>query len=290
MKKDKVRSKKREYDTCSITMELEKPLLYNEEEKEISKAKKNKQKKKLRKIKIIKALLILLLLSVIVFFIWLSSYYAPTKEAELYLKSDSNVEVSIDKNLISFTPKNTTPTKGFILYPAAKVDARAYAKICKMISSYGYQVVAVDMPFNFAPFGKNKASEVIQKYSDIENWVIGGDSLGGLTATRYVNSNLEKIDGVVLISSYPADSYLKEIGMDVLSIWGSKDGVIDFQSLIDAKEKLPSDTTYLEIEGANHSQFGDYGTYKKDEAALISEEEQQEKAVQSIVSFIQETE
>ncbi|MGM9530235.1 alpha/beta hydrolase, partial [Intestinibacter sp.] len=97
----------------------------------------------------------------------------------------------------------------------------------------------------------------------------------------------DKIDGVVLISSYPIDSYLKEIGMDVLSIWGSKDGVIDFQALIDAKEKLPSDTTYIEIEGANHSQFGDYGTYKKDETALISEEQQQNKAVSSIVNFIQ---
>ena len=84
---------------------------------------------------------------------------------------------------------------------------------------------------------KNKADEVIEKYSDIESWVIGGDSLGGFVATRYVNSNISKIDGVVLISSYPLDSYLKEINMNVLSIWSSKDGVINFQSLIDAKQK-----------------------------------------------------
>ena len=287
MKKDKVKSKKRKYDTFSITMELEKPLLYNEEEAEISKAKKKKSKKKFLGKKIIKAKLILLLCSVVGFFIWLSSYYAPTKEAELNLKSDSYVEVNIDKNLISFTPKNTTPTKGFILYPAAKVDAKAYAKICKMISSQGYQVVAVDMPLNFPAFGKNKASEVIKEYSNIDNWVIGGDSLGGLIATRYVNSNLEKIDGVVLISSYPIDSYLKEINMDVLSIWGSKDGVIDFQALIDAKEKLPENTIYTEIEGANHSQFGSYGTYKNDQEALISEDEQQEKTANSIIKFLE---
>ena len=35
MKNNKVRSKKREYDTYSITMELEKPLLYEEEQEEI---------------------------------------------------------------------------------------------------------------------------------------------------------------------------------------------------------------------------------------------------------------
>ena len=39
MKNNKVRSKKREYDTYSITMELEKPLLYEEEQEEISAAK-----------------------------------------------------------------------------------------------------------------------------------------------------------------------------------------------------------------------------------------------------------
>ena len=285
MKNNKVRSKKREYDTYSITMELEKPLLYEEEQEEIYKRQKN-IKRKSRNKKIVKLILTLLLCSVIGFFIWLSSYYAPTSQAESYLKSTNSVEVSIDNNFICFTPTNTTPKKGFILYPAAKVDAKAYSQICSMIAAKGYKVVAVDMPFNYPLFGKNKADEVIKKYSDIESWVIGGDSLGGFVATRYVNSNISKIDGVVLISSYPLDSYLKEINMNVLSIWGSKDGVINFQSLIDAKQKLPNKTTYTEIEGANHSQFGDYGTYKSDEQALINADAQKQKTADSILQFL----
>ena len=56
MKKDKVRSKKREYDTCSITMELEKPLLYEEEQEEIYKRQKN-IKRKSRNKKIVKFVL-----------------------------------------------------------------------------------------------------------------------------------------------------------------------------------------------------------------------------------------
>ena len=103
---------------------------------------------------------------------------------------------------------------------------------------------------------------------------------------QQVNSNISKIDGVVLISSYPLDSYLKEINMNVLSIWGSKDGVINFQSLIDAKQKLPNKTTYTEIEGANHSQFGDYGTYKSDEQALINADAQKQKTADSILQFL----
>ena len=45
MKNNKVRSKKREYDTYSITMELEKPLLYEEEQEEIYKRQKNIKRK-----------------------------------------------------------------------------------------------------------------------------------------------------------------------------------------------------------------------------------------------------
>ena len=53
MKNNKVRSKKREYDTYSITMELEKPLLYEEEQEEIYKRQKN-IKRKSRNKKIVK--------------------------------------------------------------------------------------------------------------------------------------------------------------------------------------------------------------------------------------------
>ena len=91
MKNNKVRSKKREYDTYSITMELEKPLLYEEEQEEIYKRQKN-IKRKSRNKKIVKLILTLLLCSVIGFFIWLSSYYAPTSQAESYLKSTNSVE------------------------------------------------------------------------------------------------------------------------------------------------------------------------------------------------------
>ena len=41
-----------------------------------------------------------------------------------------------------------------------------------------------------------------------------------------------------------------------------------------------------EIEGANHSQFGDYGTYKSDEQALINADTQKQKTVDSILQFL----
>ena len=160
MKKDKVKSKKREYDTFSITMELEKPLLYNEED--FNDLKKDKSPKGKKSKKILKGILTLLLISTIGFFIWLSNYYAPDKDAKLALISDNSVEVIIDKNSITFTPKNLEPNKGFIFYPDMKVDSKSYSKVCKMIAQKGYRVVLVNMPLNFPLFGQNRADDIIE--------------------------------------------------------------------------------------------------------------------------------
>ena len=78
----------------------------------------------------------------------------------------------------------------------------------------------------------------------------------------------------------------KQLGKEVVSIWGSKDGVIKFENLIESKDKLPEDTTYVEIEGANHAQFGDYGKQKGDYDALISEEKQLNITLNSIVKLL----
>lgn len=285
MKEDKVKSKKTEYDTFSITMELERPLLYNEELK-IAEQKVKKLKRKNLKDKILKIILIILVATIIGSFVWISNYYAPDEKAEKALISDNKVQVSMEKDFINFTPKDANPTKGVILYPATKVDGRAYSNLARKIAENGYQVVVVDMPLNLSLLGRNKASKVIEEYKNIDTWVIAGDSSGGIMASKYAAENISKIDGVVLISSYPLDSELKDINMNVLSIWGSKDGVVDFQSLIDAKEKLPNNASYTEIEGANHSQFGDYGLYRNDEKALISSDKQQQKTCEEIVKFI----
>ena len=56
---------------------------------------------------------------------------------------------------------------------------------------------------------------------------------------------------------------------------------------IESKENLPQDTTYVEIEGANHSQFGNYGHQKGDNDALISEETQLEITPNSIIMLLE---
>ncbi|MEG0855478.1 MAG: alpha/beta hydrolase [Terrisporobacter sp.] len=285
MKKRKAKSTSEDqYDTFSITMELEKPLLYNEgdnldKKKQI---KKEADSKKLKKG--IMTLLVVIVLFVAGFFIWLSNGYKLESNSLSYLESDSDVKVTIKDKNIYFTPNSINAVKGFIFYPGERVDVSSYAKLGKKIASYGYEVVLVDMPFDYSSFGKDKATEIIKNNDNIENWVIGGDSLGGSVACKYALNN-KNVDGVILISSYPTDN-ISDLGIEVLSISGSKDDVIDYNKLINSKDKLPTDTNYVEIEGANHSQFGSYGLYSGDGEALISEDEQIDMSAKKIVNFL----
>ena len=129
------------------------------------------------------------------------------------------------------------------------------------------------MPLDFAMIAPNKAEKAIEKYPNIKSWTIGGHSLGGVVASKFASEN-DKIDGLVLLASYPMDDKLKNSDIDVLSIWGSEDGVLDMDNLKESKSELPKDTIYVEIDGGNHAQFGDYGNQKGDNKAAISEEEQ----------------
>ena len=64
-----------------------------------------------------------------------------------------------------------------------------------------------------------------------------------------------------------------------VTIYGSEDTVLD-KSRIDYTENV------FVIEGGNHAQFGNYGKQKGDGNAAITTDEQQEKAVETILNFI----
>lgn len=276
------RKQKNLEDTFSITMELQRPLLKDEDDKEHEEKIKHKKYKLKKQIKT--GIIVVVAILIIGIINWISTSYKPGQLALDSLVSDDKVEVNIDNN-ITFTPKKTEATKGFILYPGAKVDSRAYAPLCKKIAEQGYEVIIVDMPFNFAMLAPNKAQKIMKEYENIQSWVIGGHSLGGVAASRFAAKE-KNIDGVVLLASYPGNDDLKQLGKEVVSIWGSKDGVVNFTKLIQSKERLPEDTTYVEIEGANHAQFGDYGDQKGDHDALISEDKQLEITSNSIIKLL----
>lgn len=287
-KSSKIRRKKnneKQYDTFSLTMELNKPLITEEELKKQNEEKERQKKRKINR-NILKIITVIIIISLVGSLAWLLNAYEPQDLARENLVSNEEVKV-IEGNITEFIPKDILSRTGIIIYPGARVDVKSYAPLANRLAQNGYKVFAVDMPFNMAIFSAHKADKVIEENKDIENWVIIGHSLGGSMATNAIETN-NKIKGIVYLASYPSGNKIKETGAKVLSIWGSKDGVIDFDNMIKAKENLPKDTKYVEIEGGNHSSFGDYGLQKGDYKPIIPVEEQLDITVESICNFISE--
>lgn len=243
------------------------------------------KKKKSLKFKILTGIAILLLLVVSAFFIYVGSYYKASSFAVDSLESDSIVKVEENGDIL-FEPVSNDKHTGFIFYPGAKVEPSAYAPLAKEIASNGYTVIIAKMRFNLAILSPNRADNIISNYKDIDNWVIGGHSLGGVMASNYALEN-DKIKGLVLLASYPqSETELTNSPIKVLSLWGSNDKVADLSKVKEAKNVMPSDSEFIEIKGGNHGGFGDYGHQKGDGKASITNKQQIMDTSKDIVKLL----
>lgn len=221
------------------------------------------------------------------FVIWANNPAQPMAQALVALQGDDRVGV-IEGKWIVFQPLAEAKSTGFIFYPGGRVDARAYAPQAKAIAEKGYPVVIVPMPLNLAVFGANRADEVIAAFPEIEQWVIGGHSLGGAMSATYVNSHPGAVDGLVFWAAFPAggDSLAGQADLIAYSIYGTNDGLATPDKVLAAKPLLPSSARFIPIEGGNHAQFGWYGDQSGDNPATISRAEQQKLTVDGTVEVL----
>jgi hypothetical protein len=234
--------------------------------------------------RILLGLLIVLAVLVIGFVIWALNPLQPTSDALAALESDANVTVTQTNNYVAFMPADTKPTKAFVFYPGGHVDYRAYAAPLHKLAGQGYLAILLPVRLNLAFFDINAADRAIPDFPEIQDWAVGGHSLGGVAASLYAK-NHDNLDGMVYWASYPADDALKNSKLESTSIYGTLDmgGVQQFQS---SAALLPSDTKFVVIEGGNHSQFGNYGLQPGDNLATIPWQEQQAQAVDATARLL----
>ena len=118
-------------------------------------------------------------------------------EAVAALRSDARVTVVAD-HWLTFRPMESAPTVGLIFYPGGRVDARAYAPAMHALAEAEYLSVVVPMPFNLAVFGADRAADVQAAFPEIAHWAVGGHSLGGAMAARFVHRHPDVVDGLAL--------------------------------------------------------------------------------------------
>ncbi|MBI3151268.1 MAG: alpha/beta hydrolase, partial [Chloroflexi bacterium] len=171
-------------------------------------------------------------------------------------------------------------------YPGGRVDHRAYAPLLRLIAERGYFVVLVPAPLNLPFFDVNVSAHVIAHYPEIQQWAVGGHSLGGVAASTYA-ANHPDIKGLVLWASYPANDVLKSMDTKAISIYGTNDGLTTSEKINESRALLPADAEFVAIEGGNHAQFASYGLQAGDNKAAISPEEQWTQIANATVEFLE---
>lgn len=203
--------------------------------------------------------------------VYLSDYYkADTQAVAAFMPQGTSWKETPDGNIV-FAPEGAT--KGLIFYPGGKVEYTAYIPLMQSLSENGLLCVLVEMPFNLAVFDMNAAEGIVEKYPEIDEWYIGGHSLGGAMAASYLSEHTEDFDGLILLGAY-STADLSATDIDVLSVYGSEDKVMDMEKYEANKVNLPDDFKEVIINGGCHAYFGMYGTQDGDGTPTLTNEEQ----------------
>ena len=203
--------------------------------------------------------------------------------------------------LKSSNPDNSKA--GIIFYPGGLVDPHAYISVLEdFLVTDNRTIIILKVTSNLAIWNSQKASKLLKQFPNIEQWVLGGHSLGGSTACIDLFENPDQFDGLFLMAAYSVND-LSDSDIPVLSITGSEDGVLDMSNFNENKKNLPEGTAitspfelnygstngqtiYYEIQGGNHAQFGNFGFQDGDGTATISAEEQQNQVNEMLREFL----
>ncbi|WP_270366037.1 alpha/beta hydrolase [Microbacterium algeriense] len=166
---------------------------------------------------------------------------------------------------IVLAPADGGSEVGLVFIPGAKVDPWAYAAILQGLAEDGVTVVITRPWLNLAFFDPRGMDAFTSAAPEVDVWAVGGHSLGGVRACQLAPD----ADALVLFASYCAND-LSDSRLPVLSLAGSEDGLSTPEKIADARDLLPSDAELVEIAGASHASFGDYGPQSGDGTPTIS--------------------
>lgn len=159
----------------------------------------------------------MLLVALTASYLWLNDLVEPMTETGVAVVSDEAVSVDSEPWL-TFTPAEPETT-GFIFYPGGRVPAQAYAPAVRAIADAGYTSVIVPMPFGLAVLAADVADGVIEAHPEIDDWVIGGHSLGGAMAAQYAQGG----DGEAFITRAEQQEQVVAATLDLIDAVSAAD-------------------------------------------------------------------
>ena len=219
-----------------------------------------------------------------VFFVFVNTdRYHKDETAIAAAVSDNIDNVTETDGKLIFSPQN--PEYGLIFYPGGKVEYSSYSPLMHRLAAQNVLCIVTSMPFDLAVFNQNAADGIQENYPSVKYWYIGGHSLGGVMAASYASNHTDTFDGLILLASYSSVD-ISRSGLNVISVYGSNDGVLDMNKYNESLSLLPADTKELVINGGCHAYFGSYGTQKGDGEPTITSAEQVQQTTEFILKNI----
>ncbi|WP_454051039.1 alpha/beta hydrolase [Cellulomonas sp. Marseille-Q8402] len=215
---------------------------------------------------------------------WLRPFPA-TSAALDALAGDDAVEVRETSGWYAFVPRGAEPATGLVYSPGARVDVRATAAVLRPLAEAGYLVVALKEPLGIALTSPDQSASAIAAFDGVRAWVVGGHSLGGVAASSFAAAHDDVVDGLLLHASYPLGD-LADAGVRVTSVWASRDGLTTADDVEASRADLPAGTTFVEVPGAVHAYFADYGPQPGDGTPGVSRADAQAQIVDASLAAL----
>ncbi|MGL4339565.1 MAG: alpha/beta hydrolase [Rhodoglobus sp.] len=238
-------------------------------------------------------LTVVLVLGVVAFLFYTSMVMQGERGAALKAWNNPAIQITSTDYSIVMTPRDLPSGSGLVFIPGAKVDPYAYLyKLSGIVEFHGITVVITKPTLNLAFFDQRSLAFFHSDAPEVTRWFVGGHSLGGVRACQLAGEKTSEesdtqadIAGVVLFASYCAND-LSGSDRAVLSLGASADRLSTPEKIRDASVLLPTTTRFVEIEGMNHSGFGDYGTQPGDGTSSLSSTQQRDLITRYLASFL----
>ncbi len=267
-----------------------------------------------RKKRLIRLIPACLLIILILLFLAFKIYTADYHHADLRLVKEAGERFKDEVRTVTvrhgtiFEPTGDEPKAVVVFYPGAKVECLAYHPLMYELSAEGFLCILPEMPDNIPLLGINAADKMLrecdEKVMDIsgKDLYIAGHSLGGVAGAFYAEKNAEAKDlkdsetlrdrdggpelkGIIMCASYSIKDLSKK-DIRLLSIYGSRDGVLDMRAYEKNRINWPEASEENVIEGGIHSYFGCYGIQEKDGDPLLTNTEQINETVRIINKWL----
>lgn len=220
---------------------------------------------------------------------WVGAAPDADPAALLLVESDPEVRVVREDGVVSLHPAAGPSSRALVLYPGARVPPEAYlATVRPLVVATGMSVHLPGFPLRLAVLGRARAEAVRAAHPEVEEWWIGGHSLGGAMAASHVAaSEPGRWRGLLLLAAYPAGDGLPDRDeLVVLSLVGGRDGLTTLDDVARRRGLLPAGADVRILEGVNHAQFGRYGAQMGDLAPTVDDATATERIAAALIETV----